>query len=260
MDTYYKTLIQVKHNQPVTTSLNVADVFGKNHRDVMRNIKNLTAQNYAVKNMFVKGTYVNKRNQTWPMYYMNKDGFSILVMGFTGKRATKFKLDYISAFNAMQKQLSNQNPISSLINAPKSKILSIAAKTERQHEKDLPKVHYYDKSMRNPGTMTTTVIAKDYGMSAWELNRLLNKLGIIYKQGKSWVLYSKYQDLKLGSYDSYNYDNNRRVNENWKWNQRGKKFIHDLLYSHGYRLNAEQLNLINHQVNQIRRRKYGYGN
>lgn len=63
------------------------------------------AQNSAVKNMFEKSTYTNERNRQYPMYYINRDGFALLAMGFTGKKALQFKLSYIQAFNEMEKQI-----------------------------------------------------------------------------------------------------------------------------------------------------------
>lgn len=101
MNKYIKSLIQYKNDQPVTTSLNVARVFHKRHNNVMKAIKKLTAQNGAVKDMFAKGIYKNLRNQEWPMYYMNRDGFALLAMGFTGKLATQFKIQFLEAFNSM---------------------------------------------------------------------------------------------------------------------------------------------------------------
>lgn len=98
-------LVIMKENKAVTTSLKVAETFGKRHRDVMRNISNLTAQNCAVGKMFAKSTYLNKQNHEQPMYYMNRDGFSLLVMGFTGKKALNFKLKYIDAFNKMEQAI-----------------------------------------------------------------------------------------------------------------------------------------------------------
>lgn len=76
-------LVIMQDNQVVTTSLRVAEVFGKNHRDVMRSISNLisensTAQNCAVGRMFAKSTYLNKQKHKQPMYYMNRDGFTLL--------------------------------------------------------------------------------------------------------------------------------------------------------------------------------------
>lgn len=101
-------LVIMKSKQALTTSLKVAEKFKKNHKDVMKSIRNLTAQNCAVKNMFVESTYVNSRGQEQPMYYMNRDGFTLLAMGFTGKEAVKFKLEYIEAFNKMENFIREQ--------------------------------------------------------------------------------------------------------------------------------------------------------
>ena len=105
-------LVIMRDRQAVTTSLQVAKNFEKNHADVMRSIRNLTQQNCRVKNMFVEDVYVNKRGQEQPMFYINRDGFSLLVMGFTGDKALQFKLKYIDAFNQMEKQLQQQKPLS----------------------------------------------------------------------------------------------------------------------------------------------------
>lgn len=98
------------HQQPVVSSLQVAEDFNKNHRDVLKAIENLkegVAQNFA--DLFYKAEYVHPQNkQHYPMYLMNRDGFSLLVMGFTGKEALDWKLKYIQAFNAMEKQVRNE--------------------------------------------------------------------------------------------------------------------------------------------------------
>ncbi len=102
-------LVIMHDQQAVTTSLKVAESFSKNHADVMRSIRNLTQQNCRVKNMFAESTYVNRRGQEQPMYYMNRDGFSLLVMGFTGGAALQFKLKYIEAFNKMDEMIKEQS-------------------------------------------------------------------------------------------------------------------------------------------------------
>ena len=101
-------LVIMHDQQAVTTSLKVAEIFEKEHRVVMKSIRNLTAQNYAVKKMFVEDSYLNSRNQQQPMYYMNRDGFTLLAMGFTGSKAMEFKLKYIDAFNKMEKQIKEK--------------------------------------------------------------------------------------------------------------------------------------------------------
>ena len=102
-------LVIMHDKQVVTTSLKVAEIFEKEHRDVMKSIRNLTAQNFAVKKMFVEDSYLNSRNQSFPMYYLNRDGFTLLAMGFTGSKAMEFKLKYIDAFNKMEEQIRNQS-------------------------------------------------------------------------------------------------------------------------------------------------------
>lgn len=101
-------LVIMHDKKVVTTSLKVAEIFEKEHRDVMKSIRNLTAQNFAVKKMFVEESYLNSRNQQQPMYYMNRDGFTLLAMGFTGSKAMEFKLKYIEAFNKMEKQIKEE--------------------------------------------------------------------------------------------------------------------------------------------------------
>ena len=103
-----KDLVIMHDQQAVTTSLKVAEIFEKEHKDVMKSIRNLTAQNFAVKKMFVEDSYLNSRNQQQPMYYMNRDGFTLLAMGFTGSKAMEFKLKYIEAFNKMEKRIKEE--------------------------------------------------------------------------------------------------------------------------------------------------------
>lgn len=105
-----KDLVIMHDQQAVTTSLKVAEIFEKEHKDVMKSIRNLTAQNFAVKKMFVEDSYLNSRNQQQPMYYMNRDGFTLLAMGFTGSKAMEFKLKYIEAFNKMEQIVRQELP------------------------------------------------------------------------------------------------------------------------------------------------------
>lgn len=94
----------------LTNSLLVAEKFGKQHKDVMKAIKELltSAQNCA--NLFVESEYPDSYGRMQPMYVMNRDGFSLLVMGFTGEKALQFKLDFIAAFNEMEQKLKEEQP------------------------------------------------------------------------------------------------------------------------------------------------------
>lgn len=100
-------LVEVKDKKTVvTTSLIVAEHFGKQHQHVLRAIENLAVQNWTAKSFFFKSTYEN-RGKLYKMYYMNRDGFSLLVMGFTGKKAIEWKIKFINAFNEMEEALTH---------------------------------------------------------------------------------------------------------------------------------------------------------
>ena len=106
-----KDLVIVKREQALTTSLTVAEVFGKNHQHIMRDIRGLIEQIEDVSKsgqMFTESKYRDNYDRFQPMYLMNFDGFSLLAMGFTGKKALEFKLAYIDAFNRMHQILAER--------------------------------------------------------------------------------------------------------------------------------------------------------
>lgn len=97
-----------------TTSLQVAEYFGKRHDHVLRDIRNLecSPEFYRLNFGEVMHEYINGKGgvQTAPAYRLTKDGFVFLAMGFTGKEAARFKEAYITAFNDMERQLRTQDP------------------------------------------------------------------------------------------------------------------------------------------------------
>lgn len=105
-------LVMVNHDQVVTTSLKVAEYFRKPHKDVLKSIRTLecstefTGRNFSP--CFYFSELRNNVKRKLPMYYMTRDGFTLLVMGFTGKIAARFKEAYINAFNEMEKKLAGE--------------------------------------------------------------------------------------------------------------------------------------------------------
>jgi len=89
----------------VTTSLNVAHVFGKEHRNVLRDIENLECSQKFRRLNFEPSSYVNKQGKIQPLYEMTRNGFVILVMGYSGKKAMQFKEAYIARFDQTEKEL-----------------------------------------------------------------------------------------------------------------------------------------------------------
>ena len=104
-------LIQLKNEEPITTSIIVAEKFKKQHTKVIRAIENIIEgiANFGdTPKMFDLVHVVNNQNgQAYPMYEMNRDGFTLLAMGFTGKEALEWKLKYIEAFNEMEKRINS---------------------------------------------------------------------------------------------------------------------------------------------------------
>lgn len=99
-----------KEEIAVCTSLDVAETFGKEHRHVLEDIRRIgtsisTAEFSA---LFCDDSYIASNGKRNPMYVMNRDGFTLLVMGYNGEKAMQFKLDYIKQFNAMEKALKGK--------------------------------------------------------------------------------------------------------------------------------------------------------
>lgn len=109
-------ILSTQNGEPVASSRDVAKRFGKEHRNVMRDIENLMSEGVLKIEqtpLFFKSEYTHPQNhQKYPMYLMNRDGFSLLAMGFTGKEAVQWKLKYIEAFNQMEKQLAQRPQLS----------------------------------------------------------------------------------------------------------------------------------------------------
>lgn len=103
--------LQTENGQVVVSSRVVAERFEKRHNDVVRAIENkiesLTTQNCTVKNLFIESMF-NHNGNPYKEYLLTRDGFTFIVMGFTGKEADKWKLKYIEAFNKMERALKEK--------------------------------------------------------------------------------------------------------------------------------------------------------
>lgn len=101
-----------KHNGGIVVrSTEIAKHFGKRHNNVLRDIDELVREakshdSLLSSEMFFESTFTNDRNRQYREFLMNRDGFSLLAMGFTGQKALTWKLKYIDAFNQMEKAIS----------------------------------------------------------------------------------------------------------------------------------------------------------
>lgn len=104
----FRAFVMANNGKPVTTSLKVAEAFGKNHKDVLRAIQRIECSKDFIERNFAPSEYTDPRGRKLPMFNMTKDGFVFLVMGFTGRQAAKFKEAYIEAFNWMYDLITQQ--------------------------------------------------------------------------------------------------------------------------------------------------------
>lgn len=243
-------LIMTYNDQLVTSSRQVAESFEKAHKNVLRAIEDiLAAQNSAAK-FYYETTYENRGKQ-YPMYLMNRDGFSLLVMGFTGEQALEWKIKYINAFNEMEKELSTPK----LTPAPRyrARQLSTALKDMEKTKEALQKMFKvgdgiaYAKAVSlveatygvqldiikdmlpaadtPTAYLTPTEIGQLIGKSAREVNLLLVGYGFQHKEGKVWRLDEA--GRKYG--EEMPYEKNGHSGYQIRWNEQVVDYIQNQL-------------------------------
>jgi len=169
------------HHQTSTTSLLVAQKFEKRHDDVLKAIKNLECSSEFRARNFADSSYQSAQNKVMPMYIITRDGFTFLVMGFTGSMASKFKEEYINEFNRMEKLLRNSTP--ALIPTYQARILS-------EPTKDLPHSHW---SIFDQSHHIMLSIEKYIGsVNKYDLvDGSIGKRWCSYRKGKYWAMESE---------------------------------------------------------------------
>ena len=182
-------LVIMKDQQAVTSSLQVAEAFEKQHKDVLEAIdtKIQSAENSAhYQNMFAEGEYKDSRGRKQRLYYMNRDGFSFIAFGFTGKRADAFKLKYIEAFNQMENHIKQQLDTSTL--SPELQFMNSVVQSLAKQEIDTKRVENKVDNITDIISLNTTDWRKD-------CRNLVNKMA--RTQGG----YDAYQEIQTAIYD-----------------------------------------------------------
>ena len=158
-----------QNDQVITTSLLVAETFEKEHRNVLKSIRKLmSATNVAVAQMFDETTYVNEQGKEQPMFFMNRDGFTLLAMGFSGEKALEFKVKYINAFNKMETELKSQQ--TKQLSAAESLLQSVQLLVA--HERQLAILEHNQKNMQGA---ISSLYDKVYGMQ-FQTNMIEQKI------------------------------------------------------------------------------------
>lgn len=185
---------------------------------------------------------------------INESGLYSLILSSKLPKAKEFKhwvtSDVLPAIRKHGGYLTPEKVEEALLNPDTIIKLATELKAEREARKHAeleaasakqvigelqPKADYTDRILSSKGTVTTTAIAKDYGMSATGFNKLLHELHVIYKIGKQWFLYAKYQAkgyTHSKTFDFVHTDGKPDCNMQTEWTQKGRLFLYEFLKSH----------------------------
>ena len=162
-------ILSTQNGEPVASSRQIAESFEKNHRDVLRAVDGLKEDVRNFAQMFFETETPDSYGRPQRTYLLNRDGFSLLVMGFTGKAALEWKLKYIAAFNEMEKRLAARPQLS------RAELMAqalIAAHDELEHK---------DKQIAEltpKGIFADAVSASKGSILVGELAKLLKQNGV----------------------------------------------------------------------------------
>jgi Rha family phage regulatory protein len=213
-----KDLVVITNNRAVTTSIKVAEVFGKRHDNVLKNIKALDCSEEFLLLNFQESNYLNKQGKTQPMMEMTRDGFTFLAMGFNGAKATKFKEDYIAAFNKMEEMLKAAAAAPDLVSIHTVRFLLAEYDKKDAEVKQLttenrelkPKGEYYDAFAELGHSTTLSRLAKHIGCKPVKFTAQLRKDKILFHQGGIDMPYQPYVDkgyfeiaMRIDGYGNY---------------------------------------------------------
>lgn len=248
--------------QLVTESRDVAEMVGKRHDHLIRDIKGYIeiledAPNLGSANFFIPYSYRNSQNKEMPCYLLTRKGCDMVANKMTGEKGVLFTAMYVTRFEEMEEQLSK--PQFNLPSTYKEALIALIEKEEEREQLELenmmyqqqiadaqPKLTYVDEVLRCTDLLVTTQIAEDYGMSAIAFNKLLHKHGIQYNLNKQWLLYSKFKGLGYTKSETKEYpkpDGSTGVKLHTKWTQKGRLFLYETLKAKGILPTMEQMKL-----------------
>lgn len=224
---------------PVVSSRTVAEELNKEHSKVLRSLEAMLLENPNVASLIIPSSYkVEGQKRSYKEYLLTKDGFTLYMFNIQGHN--NFKMTYINKFNEMEQQIQNKLPGSYkealtelLVKVEENEKLQLENNMSKQKIAEYePKASYLDSILQNKSLVTVGQIAKDYGMSAQGLNKILHDLKVQYKQSGQWLLYSNLHDkgyTHSSTTEIEHKDGSTSVRMNTKWTQKGRLFIYNLL-------------------------------
>ena len=222
------------------TSLEIAELTGKRHYNVVRDIRNiiedLEEMNISIALNFEGNEYFDSIGRPLPMYTLSKKGALLLASGYD--TALRYKI--IDRLEKLELAAQMTTPAFEVPTPRELAYMIIRLEDEKEQlqlelKEAAPKVEYTEKVLTSKSGVITTIIAKELGMTANLLNKRLHQLGIQYKRGKTWVLSAKYQDQGYTKTVTSPYtDNNGQLftSQLTVWTETGRHFIHSLFNSH----------------------------
>lgn len=231
-----------QNGQLLADSREVAEMTDKNHADLLRDIRRymetLGKSNFALADFFIESYYNDSQGKPRLHYHLTKKGCDMVANKMTGEKGILFTATYVTKFEEMQQQLNQLTAPSYAIEDPIKRAKKwieeqqkVQMLEQRVNEYE-PKITYLDQILKSKNTVTITQIAKDYGLSGQELNKILNEEKVQYKLNSQWLLYRKYQDkgyTKSQTIDVVHSDGTQTVKMNTRWTQKGRLFIHEIL-------------------------------
>ena len=215
------------------TSLEVAEMVGKDHSKLLRDIRNYVSQLNQSKigfvGFFTESSYKDSKGELRPCYNVTKKGCEFIAHKLTGVKGTEFTALYINKFHTMEEQLNEYR----LPTTYKEALLQLVEQVEENerlladNEQMKPKADYHDAVLNKEGLITTTVIAKDLGLtSAVKLNNILHRNRIIFKdKSGTWYPYAEYEWLIEWGYADYQSYDSEYATPSLKWTEKGRKWI-----------------------------------
>lgn len=247
------------------TSLQIAEITGKPHADVMKAIRKMEpAWSKINEGNFSLVDYQDKKGETRPCYSLNKEECLYIATKFNDEARAKLIKRWKELEEQHQKPSVPQNyleALKSLVKAEEEK-QQLALENKNQQEQILtisktnmelgnkitemlPKVSYYDKILQSNATMTVTQIAQDYGMSAMRLNKELESMRIQHKVRGQWILFAQFLEggyVHSRAVDIVRSDGRHDVKYNTEWTTKGRIFLYESLKAKGILPLIEQEN------------------
>lgn len=231
------------------TSLEIAEVTGRNHKDVMRSIREMEEAWVKVNGRkFALVEYKDAKGEMRPCYSLNKTECLYIATKFNDEARAKLVLRWedLETKERSQYQVPRSFAEALMLAAKQQEQIEEQQKQLEANTKEIvelngaiaemePKVTYVDMILASKETVTTTQIAQDYGQSAKAFNVLLRNFGVQHKVGGQWVLYAKHLPFGYVQSDTFPIVHKNGMSGtvmHTKWTQKGRLFLYEELKKH----------------------------